>query len=148
MKKIKKILCPVELWEEKTNRILDYAATLAKAFDAEIIILHVTPKFDEYARASILVTSVSTLMTEVMAESEAKMKKVLANSKLKDIKVSSQIVNGLAADEILAVAKKQKVDVIIMGTHGRKGMDHLLFGSVAEKVVRTSEIPVMTVRPE
>jgi nucleotide-binding universal stress UspA family protein len=65
-----------------------------------------------------------------------------------DINASGRVVTGYAAEEILDVAEAEKVDMIIMGTHGRKGIDRILFGSVAEKVVKSASMPVLTIRPE
>ena len=147
MATVKKILCPLELWEEKTTKILDYAAMMAKTFGAELILVHVTPTFDEYTRASVVLASATTLEEEILEESEAKMKKLLNSSKLKDIKATNMLVKGSAAEAILEAAKKQKAEMIVMGTHARGAVGRVLFGSVAEKVVRTSPIPVVTVRP-
>ena len=58
----------------------------------------------------------------------------------------SFIVPGIAYEEIIKTAQEQEADLIVMGTHGRAGLDHVLFGSTAEKVVRKSPIPVMTIR--
>jgi nucleotide-binding universal stress UspA family protein len=57
------------------------------------------------------------------------------------------VVTGYAAEEILGVAEGEDADMIVMGTHGRKGIDRILFGSVAEKVVKGAKCPVLTVRP-
>ena len=57
------------------------------------------------------------------------------------------MVTGYAAEEIFGMAAKENVDLIIMGTHGRKGIDRILFGSVAEKVVKGAKCPVLTIRP-
>ena len=59
---------------------------------------------------------------------------------------ASYIVPGIAYDEIIKKAQEVKADLIVLGTHGRTGLDHVLFGSTAEKVVRKSPIPVMTIR--
>ena len=57
------------------------------------------------------------------------------------------VVVGYAAEEILNLAEKEHADMIVMGTRGRKGLDLILFGSVAEKVVKNSKCPVLTIRP-
>lgn len=147
MATIKKILCPLELWEENTTKIVDYAAMMAKCFGAELILVHVTPKFDSYTKASIVLASATTLEEEVLEESENKMKKLLGSAKLKDVKATSMIVSGDAAETILETATKKKADLIVMGTHGRSAVGRVLFGSIAEKIVRGSSIPVVTVRP-
>ena len=61
--------------------------------------------------------------------------------------VEGKVVTGYPAEEILGIAEDEKCDMVVMGTHGRKGIDRILFGSVAEKVVKSSTVPVLTVRP-
>ncbi|MEJ2520499.1 MAG: universal stress protein, partial [Desulfuromonadales bacterium] len=58
------------------------------------------------------------------------------------------VLPGIPADEIIKKAQELKTDLIVMGTHGRTGLDHVLFGSTAEKVVRKSPVPVMTIRTQ
>jgi nucleotide-binding universal stress UspA family protein len=61
-------------------------------------------------------------------------------------KVETFVVPGIPYDEIIKKAEEINADLIVVGTHGRTGLDHVLFGSTAEKVVRKSTIPVMTIR--
>ena len=61
--------------------------------------------------------------------------------------MKAEVVVGYAAEEILSLAENEDADLIVMGTHGRKGIDRILFGSVAEKVVKNSSRPVLTIRP-
>ena len=65
----------------------------------------------------------------------------------KGVEAEGRVVVGYAAEEILKTAVKENCDLIVMGTHGRKGIDRILFGSVAEKVVKRSSVPVLTIRP-
>ena len=58
-----------------------------------------------------------------------------------------QVLIGYEAEEILNRAREEKAELIVMGTHGRKGIDRILFGSVAEKIVKNADMPVLTVRP-
>ena len=64
-----------------------------------------------------------------------------------DIKVETKILTGNPAEEIIKAARENKADLIVMGTRGRTGVDLFVFGSVAEKVVKNSKIPVLTVQP-
>ena len=59
-----------------------------------------------------------------------------------------RVVSGYAAEEIVSVAEEVGADLIVLGTHGRKGIDKILFGSVAEKVIKTATVPVLSMRPE
>ena len=57
------------------------------------------------------------------------------------------IILGDAAEEVLNYVQSEGIDLVIMGTHGRKGLEHIIFGSVAERVVKQSPVPVLTVNP-
>ena len=63
-------------------------------------------------------------------------------------KVETRVAVGAPADKILELAAKEKIDLIIMGTHGRKGLERTIFGSVADKIVQAAPCPVVTIRPE
>ena len=65
----------------------------------------------------------------------------------KGVKAEGRVLVGYASDEILKKAREEECDMIVMGTHGRRGIDRLIFGSVAEKVVKNSTVPVLTIRP-
>jgi len=60
---------------------------------------------------------------------------------------SASVVSGDASEEIIKYIKSNKIDLVIMGTHGRKGLDKVIFGSVAERVVKTAPVPVMVINP-
>jgi nucleotide-binding universal stress UspA family protein len=87
------------------------------------------------------------LEAEITASSEKMMEKVC----LEDLQgcpfFVKKIVVGDAANEIIAYAQEEKIDLIIMGTHGRKGLEKALFGSVADRVVKNSPVPVLTINP-
>ena len=120
---------------------------MAKAFDAEVILLHISPKFDVYATAAEVFVHAQTLTDGLLKKSEEKMKELLNRESLKGIKVIGATISGKPADEILAAIDEKKVDMVIMGTHGKNVIDQTLFGSVAAKVARMSPVPVLTVRP-
>ena len=66
----------------------------------------------------------------------------------KGIETEGRVVTGYAAEEIVNVAEDVHADLIVLGTHGRLGLDKFLFGSVAEKVIKTSPVPVLSMRPD
>lgn len=149
MKKISKILCPVGLWDELTEGIFECAAEIACKFNAEILLLYVSPMFPEYAGVGdSIIEGNLTVSAAVEKEAQARMKQMEAKDIFKDLKVSSYVLSGEPVDEIILFAQAKGADIIIMGTHGRRGMDRFFFGSVAEKIVRTSPVPVLTIRPK
>lgn len=77
---------------------------------------------------------------------EAAVDEVEALGEKRDVPVTTAVLEGSAAEAILDYADRVDVDLIVMGTHGRSGLDRFLVGSVAERVIRTSDVPVMTVR--
>ncbi|SHN48695.1 universal stress protein [Desulfovibrio litoralis] len=147
MPNIKKIVCTVDLAEHSTA-VASYAKEFAQKFDAEVLVLYVAPALTQYvAGFHIPDSSVDSFVGEIVSGAEANMKKFV-NEHFSGVKVSSSVATGYAAEKILEIAEKAKADLIIMGTHGRLGINRIIFGSVAEKIVKTSTIPVLTIRPQ
>jgi len=148
MSEIKKILCAVDL-SEHSKMVADYAIAMAKAFDAEIIVLYTAPSLSQYVGFHVPPSSIENFVGEIVTGAEQSMDEFIAEMfPDPSIKVEGKILSGYAAQEIIAFSNTNSVDIIIMGTHGRTGIDRMLFGSVAEKVVKTASVPVMTIRPK
>ncbi len=145
MPKIKKILCAVDL-SDHSPVVAEYAIMLAKAFDAEVVVLYAAPSLSQYVGFHVPPSSIENFVGEIVTGAEKSMETFVAEH-FQGVKAVGKIISGYAAQEIINYANTNDVDVIIMGTHGRTGIDRILFGSVAEKVIKTSEIPVLTVRP-
>ena len=84
---------------------------------------------------------------EMLQSAEKKMESFLAENLGNDKTCSSTVIKGDVAEEITDYAAKNDISMIVMGTHGYKGLEKVLFGSVAEKVVKTAPCPVLTVNP-
>jgi nucleotide-binding universal stress UspA family protein len=82
---------------------------------------------------------------ELMASSKRSLEEVLNHLETKEVKARLIVVRGNAADEIIRIADEEKVDLIVIATRGLTGLDRLIFGSVAEKVVRLARCPALTV---
>ncbi|SDK40809.1 Nucleotide-binding universal stress protein, UspA family [Maridesulfovibrio ferrireducens] len=143
---IKKILCAVD-FSEHSPVVADYANTLAKTMGSKIICLYVAPSLDQYVGFHVPPSSIENFVGEIVTGADTTMETFIEEN-FKDAKVNGKVMTGYAAEEILTLAKAEEVDMIIMGTHGRRGIDRILFGSVAEKVVKAAKCPVLTVRPE
>jgi nucleotide-binding universal stress UspA family protein len=141
MKKFfKKILCPIDSADNLTSS-LDVACDVAEGADTTICLFHVIPV------VPVLAPGVSPLP---IPESEARAKLEKTAREHLDGKLNYEIytkIDGDPAKAILKAADELKVDSIVMATHGRKGLGRLILGSVAERVVRESPRPVLTVRP-
>lgn len=146
MKSIKKIVCALDLSQHSTL-VAEYAVTMAKAFDAEIIAVYAAPALTQYVGFHVPPSSIENFVGEIVTGAERTMQEFVEEN-FKGVKATGKVVNGYAAEEILALIDSSDADLLIMGTHGRKGIDRILFGSVAEKVVKSSRVPVMTIRPD
>ena len=145
MKEIKKILCAVDL-SEHSKQVAEYAATLAEKLNASVLVVYTAPSLSQYVGVHVPPNTIENFVGEIVTGAEQSMQSFVAEN-FKGIDAKGQVLIGYAAEEILNRANEEQADMIIMGTHGRKGIDRILFGSVAEKVVKNARIPVLTIRP-
>lgn len=142
MLRIKKILVPID-FSASSDQAVDYAAMIAKAFKANIVLLHVAEAIPhDVPETPIVVKGWPTLHKIEQARLNEVRKKLIA----KGLAVKAHLIQGFPYRKIVEKAAKEKANLIVMGTHGRRGVDHFLLGSVAEKVVRLAGCPVVTVR--
>lgn len=145
MPAFKKIICALDL-AEHSKQVAAYASMLAKLSDATVVALYVAPTMTQYTGFHVPPNSIDTFVSEIVDGAKATMEEFVKEN-FAEVKITSDIVIGYAAEEILACAERENADLIVMGTHGRTGIDRMLFGSVAEKVVKNSVVPVLTIRP-
>ena len=142
---IKKILFPTD-FSQSSISALNYAVDLAKNYGAKLYMMHVI--YDIATSSGTYVPHIS--MTGMYEELEAGARKEMDRfgvDERKDLKdIEYTVIRGIPYEEILKFAGNEKVDMIVIGTHGRKGLDRMLFGSTAERVVRNAACPVLTVR--
>ncbi len=143
---IKKIFFPTD-FSEVSRKALEYAVYLQKTFKAELEIGHVI--FDE----TYLVTSyvpqgtLQGFFGELEQGARQHLDEFLNSSEpLKGVKYTTKLLKGSPYAEIIRHAQEGKFDLIVIGTHGRTGLDHVLFGSTAEKVIGRATCPVFTVK--
>jgi nucleotide-binding universal stress UspA family protein len=146
MKEFGKILFPVDL-SDVSPIIAPWVLDFAERYDAEIHLLFVARNLEYLAGVYVPVVSISNLEAEIIKGAEAKIEE-LSDTYFKGYPVcKTRVVLGDAAEEILKYAETEKIGLIIIGTHGRKGIDRILFGSVAEKVIKMSSVPVLSINP-
>lgn len=139
----KKILIATD-GSEHTKNAVDYGIDLAKNTGAKLYAIYVV---DTAAFASIPMDAAWESMYELLRqEGDEATKFVAERANLENIEVECQTVEGHPADEIIKFADKNSISVVVMGTLGKSGLDRFLLGSVAEKLVRNSKIPVLVVR--
>ena len=145
MKPFTKILTAVD-FSENSECAFGYALTLATQFNAELTIIHVINEPVDLRGFYVPHISFEQLEKEI-EESAAKMMETFCSSKLGTFSnYKTSIVTGIPYDEITAAAARIDASLIVLGTHGRTGFDRILFGSTAERVVRSASCPVLTVR--
>jgi len=133
-------------FSEGSDYAFDYAMSLATKYSAKLVIVHVINEPVDLRGFYVPHISFENLEKEI-ADGAEKMLDKFCSDHLKEFSNYEKFVlSGIPYDEIIRKADECGADLIIMGTHGRKGMDHILFGSTAERVVRGARIPVMTVR--
>jgi nucleotide-binding universal stress UspA family protein len=141
------ILVPTD-FSATSDAALAYAKSLATCLEASLHLVHVFT--DPYAPAAFAPDVYAPIPADATAnaleEARRNLVQRLDDRELKRFRGTRNIVTGLTATEIVRYAADHGVDLIVMGTHGRRGVAHLLLGSVAEHVVRTARCPVLTVR--
>ena len=143
--KIAKILCAVDL-SAHSKQVAQYAAMMARATDAHLIVIYAAPSLTQYVGFHVPPNTIENFVGEIVSGAEKSMETFVAEN-FAGLSVTSTVLVGYAAEEIIKHAEEENVDMIIMGTHGRKGIDRILFGSVAENVVKNAKQPVLTIRP-
>ncbi len=142
---IKTILFPTD-FSQGARAAMDYAISLAQDYKAKLILLYVIQDIsiaEWYIPSSI---SAADLVADMQKSATREMEKWAAEAGGKVSNVETLIERGVPFVEIIRTAKERAADLLVIGTHGRTGIDHMLFGSTAEKVVRKSPCPVLTVR--
>jgi len=147
MADIKKILFATD-FSDNSKYALTFAISFARKYDGMLYILHVIqqPSYPLGMYAEISFDAMDKFSQSISDAVEKEMQAL----KEKDLqgyqKYECLIVHGTPFLEILRTAKEKEADLIVVGTHGRTGLDHVLFGSTAEKVVRRAHCPVLSVR--
>ena len=141
-----RILHPTD-FSEPSRHALDYAIGFAEKFGGKIYVLHV---IEEVASAMYFDMLKTPPLAQLMQDIERQAEKAMANLIPADIKGKIEteylIRRGVPFLEIVRCADELNADLIVCGTHGRTGLKHALFGSVAEKIVRKASCPVLSVR--
>jgi len=146
MPTFKRILFPVDLSDVSAD-IIPTVTAVAGAFGSELYLLFVARIFKYYDTIYVPPVSIAEFEEQVVQGGKRRLDEFVKEH-LKDCCVAvAKVIPGEPADEILKYIDSEGIDLVIMGTHGRKGLDRILFGSVATRVVTRSPVPVMTVRP-
>ena len=152
--KLTRILAPTDL-SKYSGFAMEWAAYLAQCMKAELVLLHVLTDeegkiIEEVIGEGAVVQIPKGIRQNVVEDRQKKLKEqfnmVVSNDIKSSIRVEEMTRIGVPFLEIIKVAKEKDVDLIVMGTHGRTGLAHVLIGSVAEKVVHHAHCPVLTIK--
>ncbi len=143
---LKTVLVPTD-FSDASESALRYGKAVALAFGASLHVVHVMEDLLAHAwAAEVYVSSMPQLRDEIEKESRLRLGTLLTDAERTQLRAETALLAGNPFLEIVRYAKAHNVDLIVMGTHGRGPIAHMLLGSVAEKVVRKSPCPVLTVR--
>ncbi len=140
MVQYQKILFPLD-FSVTASTVARHAAVMARQFESELHVLHVIPSYDHHAFPSY-----GQVMTEIKERAKTALNEFVQQH-FAGFEVQTKAVSGHTGRKILEYADKEKISLIVMGTHGRGDLGKLIFGSVAQRVVQSAAIPVMTINP-
>lgn len=143
MRTPKSILVPVD-FGEASEAALDYAVDLAEGVGAKVVILH-TFEIPIVGLPDGVVAATAELTGRIVNAAQKALDDAVARYAARKVPITAVLKQGDAREVILAEAKELGSDLIVIGTHGRRGIARALIGSVAERIVRTSPVPVLTV---
>jgi len=151
MKPIRRILVATD-FSDCAREAIDYALSFAERVGAEVDIVHVVerPVYFEVGVAHSLQLrhDVDQWLRELKQAASKRLEALVSEVRKRSPGVRSWLREGMPVEQILNAARETTADLIVIGTHGRTGLPHVLLGSVAERVVRGAACPVLTVRPK
>lgn len=143
---LERILWPTD-FSEPSYRALKTADELAIHFSAELTLIHVIPPLPLIpARDAPLGINTGSYLLEIETQAKQTLEKIVAEKTSEDRKTRTLVGHGNPADEIVRAGKRVQADLIVIATHGLTGWRRFIFGSVAEKVIRTASCPVLSIQ--
>ncbi len=147
MKQIKKILFPIN-FADKYWIYIPWVSALTQLSDATLFVLYVTQDLEEIVSLYVSSDDIQKLKEKAIRAAQEKME-VAAREFFKEFnRLETRVEMGKPSQKILELAKREGIDLIIMGTHGRKGLEYTIFGSVCREVMRDSSCPVVSINPQ
>jgi nucleotide-binding universal stress UspA family protein len=146
MKPVKKILFPID-FAATYETLVPWVETFAAKFDATVHVLFVAQDLSHFAAFYVPHGNIEEFQQQAIDSAKKRMAAATQELSKKFPKLETHVELGAPAEKILAFAQKEKIDLIIMGVHGRTGLDRMIFGSVASKVVKNASCPVLTLHP-
>jgi nucleotide-binding universal stress UspA family protein len=146
MKKFERILFPVDL-TENSDKLVPYVDTMVQKFNAAVHILFIVRIFQYFTDIYVAPPSISIFENELVEGARKRMDEFVKDHFNNRPNAQGAVMLGDPSDAIVSYIDDHDIDLVIMGTHGRKGLDRVIFGSVAQRVVKSARVPVMVVNP-
>ena len=143
---IKRILFPID-FTQNSSKILPYVLSVSEKYDAMIYLLHVIEDFSEWGGLYVPHIPFERYREGALKGAKSSLDRICEEQLQRCPNFQKKILFGDPAQQILKTIEVEGIDLVIMGTHGRKGLEHVFFGSVAENVVKKSPAPVLTINP-
>lgn len=145
MNKVEKILVPVD-FSEMSSKVINAALVLARAFNARVYLLHVVHEPADTAGFYFPHISLDKLHEDMKEGAQKMMRKLVIEAMGTYDNFEVAIISGIPHQKIVQFARENSMDVIVMGTVGRTGLDRVFFGSTVDKVIKSSGVPVLAVK--
>jgi nucleotide-binding universal stress UspA family protein len=143
---VKTILVPSD-FSEHAEYAFTWALEMAEKWGAKVVVVNAAPMFSHLAYPeSVYMLDLAKMEAELIADAEKKLREFIAKKGMSAVTVEIRAVMGDPFWEICTAAEQEHADLIVMGSHGRTGLAHVLLGSVAERVVRHAPCPVLVAR--
>ena len=144
MADIRRILCPTD-FSEFSDIAFRYALSIAHHYRSKLFVEHVVESWQHPEAAFVPAHYYVEFRSHLLRKGQEELHRFVKNHANNEIRPEPVVDEGIAADSILALAEAQEVDLIVMGTHGRRGFDRLMVGSVTERILRKASCPVLAV---
>ena len=144
---LRKILVPID-FSDYSKKALHYAVPFARQFNATIYLLYVVEPTIYPADFSFVQIGMPNVENELRTKGEQELQELITNEIKGAVPSEAFVKVGLPFVEVVSFAKDEKIELIIVATHGHSGVEHVLFGSTAEKIVRKAPCPVLVVRSD
>lgn len=144
MAEIKTVLFAYEI-AEISDEMAPWIELLAKAHGAEVLVLHIVPEMEYYGVPYALPPSRLDDQKELLSRAEQKVREFCEQRLHVPYKIS--VLSGNPAELILETIRSEGISIAVLGTHGRKGLNRMIFGSVTDKILRLSPVPVFCIGP-
>jgi nucleotide-binding universal stress UspA family protein len=141
---VRSILVPFD-FSAYSEKAFTWALALAERWRSRLLLLHVLPRPTYPPLLMGTYFNVAEFEASLRADAETRAKEFLGKTDSGTVRIDTKVILGEPFGDICRVAEEEKVDLLVMGSHGRTGMSHVLLGSVAERVVRHAPCPVLVV---